>query len=625
MSHRKLQNIRIVILLLSIFMMTGKGLLRAQTEVRFAILSDIHHTPGGATEEQLKDVINDINTLMPDFVIVSGDLTNTGSDAELKGVKEHLEQLKVPVYAIPGNHENNWSESAGHTFNALWGADRFVFEKGGYVFMGINTGPYMRMGDGHVKNQDLGWMREELSNRMHDGKDLIFIAHYPLQEGLDRWMEVLSLLSAYDCKLAICGHGHKLEILKFGQINGLMARSLVYRNDTQPGYTLVEATNGQARVFEVLPGQRPYLQKHVFDFPQKAHQNAISISETPGYEVNSQFPQARKIFEHRDSASVFTGVLPVGDSLVIYGNSKGFLKALRLKDKSVEWEQSIGEMLFSTPVIAEEVIVAGSDKGGIYGLSLKDGRVLWKVETQGPVLAAPALENGFVYIAAGDEAFFKIEANSGRVVWKFEGLDAYTQARAVLSDNRVVFTAWDTHVYCLDKESGQLLWKWNNKRPQMLLSPGNVQAVVMHEKVFIVAPDRYMTALELKTGHEIWRSNRHQVRESMGGFAPAHEVYAKLMNDSIIAISALGNEMQTLWVADATFGYDHNPCPIVSDGRYVFAATRYGNLVAVDTGTKSLAWKHKADHTAINFISPGADNVLWISTAGGLITAIAFE
>jgi 3',5'-cyclic-AMP phosphodiesterase len=42
----------------------------------------------------------------PDAVLMSGDLAENGADAEYEIVREFLSQLGVPVYVLPGNHDN---------------------------------------------------------------------------------------------------------------------------------------------------------------------------------------------------------------------------------------------------------------------------------------------------------------------------------------------------------------------------------------------------------------------------------------------------------------------------------------------------------------------------------------
>ena len=76
---------------------------------KFAILSDIHVTPGNANEAQLRKAVAEINASDADACIMTGDLTNEGSDEQLLNVKAIFDKVTKPFYIIPGNHESTWS------------------------------------------------------------------------------------------------------------------------------------------------------------------------------------------------------------------------------------------------------------------------------------------------------------------------------------------------------------------------------------------------------------------------------------------------------------------------------------------------------------------------------------
>ena len=109
--------------------------------LKFAFLTDLHVSPGNENDSGLQLLIKEINSLPRDFVVITGDLTNTGSNDELFAVERALKKLNHTFYIIPGNHETNWSESAGLLFNRIWGNDRFSFSLKGFNFIGFNTGP----------------------------------------------------------------------------------------------------------------------------------------------------------------------------------------------------------------------------------------------------------------------------------------------------------------------------------------------------------------------------------------------------------------------------------------------------------------------------------------------------
>src|SRR6478609_5967661 len=84
---------------------------------RFAFISDTHiGSPDGKAEEDLRRTVADINQMTDiDFVVITGDITELGTDDEINRAKQILSGLKVPYYIIPGNHDSGWSESGGVT------------------------------------------------------------------------------------------------------------------------------------------------------------------------------------------------------------------------------------------------------------------------------------------------------------------------------------------------------------------------------------------------------------------------------------------------------------------------------------------------------------------------------
>ena len=50
---------------------------------RIAVLSDVHVSPGNDCDSMLRVAVNEINADRYDLVVMNGDLTNEGSDAEV--------------------------------------------------------------------------------------------------------------------------------------------------------------------------------------------------------------------------------------------------------------------------------------------------------------------------------------------------------------------------------------------------------------------------------------------------------------------------------------------------------------------------------------------------------------
>jgi outer membrane protein assembly factor BamB len=520
---------------------------------------------------------------------------------------------------IPGNHETNWSESGGRKFLQLWQNDRFLFSKNGYLFVGFNTGPYMKMGDGHVKEEDLQWLKRELERVQPHRQTLIAMAHYPLAEGLDNWFEVTKILKKYNCRLAFCGHGHQLKLFNFDGIPGIMGRSVLLRGNSEPGYNIIGLHNDSALIFEKKLAAGMQQPQFALDLKSPQAISNLEISLKPDSSVNAQFPGVEVLFSLQDTASIFTGPCISDDSILIYGNSLGFVKAINFKTHQELWRHRVKGSLYSTPVSTGEVVAMGTIEGDILGLDVHTGEEVWRVKTESPVLAEGIIENNEFFIGGGDQGFFAIDMSTGNVLWRFNDIDGTVQGKPAIHNDFIVFGAWDRYLYCLNKKSGHLVWKWNNGSSQKLFSPGNIVPVIANDKVFIVAPDRYMTALDLKTGQLIWRTNKHMVRESMGISPDGGQIYAKLMNDSVVSVNAAGSGFRTLWALDAGNGYDHNPCPVAADTQRVLIANKNGVITALSPKGYSVLWRHKFGNSSVNkLVIDGAGNV-WASLIEGKI------
>lgn len=218
------------------------------------------------------------------------------------------------------------------------------------------------------------------------------------------------------------------------------------------------------------------------------------------------------------------------------------------------------------------------------------------------------------------------DSKSGKLRWTCSDMQNYCQAAPVLDGNDLIFGAWDTRLRCLDARNGKLRWEWTNGKTNNLFSPGNVVPVVTSDKVIIVAPDRYMTAIDRSTGRTIWRDNSHRYRESLGVSADGSRAYAKTMDGELVAVSTDGSDFSELWTLDLQLGYDHAPCIVAEVDNVVYAGSRRGLLTAVDASDPAaprLLWSLPLGSSEINGIDiDPAGQCIYVSLIEGSVWAI---
>ena len=587
----------------------------AQTQ-RIALLSDVHVTPGNANDKALRDAVREINNGDFDFVVVNGDLTNEGSDSEIANIKEILDGITLPLYVLPGNHENNWSQSATKTFVDTFGGDRFVTTVDSLVIVGINCGPYMKMGDGHIKQEDLHWLRKTLDEKVKPGYKVLSFNHYPIQADIDNWRDYASLLLEYPVIAHINGHYHTWRTYDIDGIPGGMTRALDMR-DGKPGYAIVE----------VGPEWIHFYNKNVGEPAKAKYAFAVNTKHKPlpadksGEWTSPEGWDVTKVWA--DSASVFTR-LGFDKDNVYFGNSLGQARAVGKADGKLRWSIPTGASLFSRPVVTAPGTIAVPTATGIMMVNA-NGKVAKTLKSkEGPYVADGLLTaDGKAYIQGGYKRLERRNPRNGKLVWSYDSLFNYCQAAPVVDGDDVIFGAWDTNLRCVSLKDGHLKWVWNNGKTANMLGPGNVVPVVTDDKVIIVAPDRYMTAIDRRTGRQIWRDKSHRYREALGVSEDGKRAYSKTMDGELVAVSTDGDTFKELWTVDMGLGYEHAPCIVVEKDGVVYAGSRRGIVTAVDPQTRKVLWSLPVGVSEINGIDldpTGGD--LYVSLIEGTIFRI---
>ena len=596
----------------------------AQSSFKFAHVSDTH-IGSHNSEEDLSRTVHNINadsTLK--FVIISGDITDFGTDSAFHLAKNILDSLNKPWYIIPGNHDANWSESGTNSFKKIFGSETFKFEYGGYLFLGTVCGPNMRMSPGQVSRENIVWLDSTLKNLKDKNIPIIYVNHYPQDSSLNNWFDIMDLLKTRNTQLILCGHGHANHQFNFEGIPGIMGRSNLRAKKEVGGYNVVTIKDGAVTYEERNP-----LTNEQKEWAQvKLYQHDFAADTThyfrPSYAVNKIYKNVKTVWQYNDNSDIGSGVA-VNKNLVIASNSNGQVYALNLKNGKKVWTFSTKGKIYSTPAVENDLAVVASTDDNIYCLNAKNGKLVWKFETKKPIVANPLIKNGVAFIGAADGHFRAFDLKSGKLKWDYFGVKGFVVTRPLFYKNKIYFGSWGTEFYALNAETGALVWKWNNGSSNRMYSPAACYPVATDGKIFIVAPDRYMTVLDAENGNVIWRKRNpdERVRESMGLSADSSLVYAKTMEGKLIGVSTSLPDMQITWHSDIGLNYEIAPTAIVEYKNIIYVPSNSGMVVAVNRDGTVL-WKHKISNCLITCIVPVSKNKVIATTMDGKVAVLKF-
>ncbi|TCD08278.1 metallophosphoesterase [Pedobacter frigidisoli] len=185
-----------------------------KVKLRFAIASDGHYGQPGTDfkkdHENIVKWLNEAHDKSPlDLVIINGDLVHDRPELLAEVKKDYYDKLKVPFYAIPGNHDHAdakiWKSVFGYE-------DNFSFEKNGIGFVLANTSDTK----GTYLCPDNKFLKQEFE-KFKDLKTVFVILHIPPhfwvpESPFIECPETINLLHSYpNIKAVFHGHDHSLD------------------------------------------------------------------------------------------------------------------------------------------------------------------------------------------------------------------------------------------------------------------------------------------------------------------------------------------------------------------------------------------------------------------------------
>lgn len=169
----------------------------------------------------------------PDAVVITGDLTDFGRAAEYAHLRELLAPLAMPVYLMPGNHDERAQLRLSFPDHAYLGSDgsdgrdgfvQYSVAIGGLQLIALDT-VVPGASEGSLCEHRLAWLARELEK--HRARPVLIAMHHPPFQTLIGHMDDIGLLSGAaelevlvsrypNVERIICGHLHRAIQVRFG-------------------------------------------------------------------------------------------------------------------------------------------------------------------------------------------------------------------------------------------------------------------------------------------------------------------------------------------------------------------------------------------------------------------------
>lgn len=596
----------------------------------FAWLTDTHLNSFAYAEDDLRQSIEDINANPDvDFTILSGDLTEFGDTKEFYSLQKILKNFRKPYLLVPGNHDVNWSENGCTMFNKIFHASHFCYDWKGMRFIGCGAGPSLRMGPPHIPHEEILWLDSTVHATPKE-QPIIFINHFPLNQNLSNWYEVIDILKTRNIQAVLGGHLHVNRAYDAEGISAFIGRSSLRRKDPIGGYNLVTIQGDTMSLNERIIKTKTLPAWSVIALAP-VHTKQDTVYYRPDFKINASYPSVREVWKLKDITDIASQGSMDGN-LYVYTNTAGIVHALNTRDGKTRWTYATGNKIFSAPFITDRQVIISSCDGFAYALDRKKGTLCWKYNTNYPIVACPTVANDNVYIGSSNGKFYSIRLTDGTLNWVSEGFKGYVESRPAVDEKHIYFGTWGAMFYALDRETGKKIWEFDTKRGRYF-SPGACWPVVLpytkegntSEQVIVLSSDYFVRAFNPEDGRILWASNEAKGRESLG-FSPNGKVmYIKGIGNNITAVDISKGTYTFLW--KTLMPYEHNfiPTRMEATGKYLFIPTGFGVVHAVKADGSGIVWSHKIAHSAITSLKNAGNNRLIAMTMDGTVVCLTYQ
>jgi 3',5'-cyclic AMP phosphodiesterase CpdA len=188
-----------------------------------AHLSDLHF--GREDARVVAALLEDLETLRPSVVAVSGDLTQRAREGQFRAAREFLDGIAAPQVVVPGNHDVPLWDVVRRFASPLGRYARLVTPELAPMYaddelhvVGVSTARSFTWKEGRISLAQIEALRQELCKDVRRDRLRVLVAHHPFGASPDRPRQAvagrsgraLRALEGCGLDVVLTGHLHRL-------------------------------------------------------------------------------------------------------------------------------------------------------------------------------------------------------------------------------------------------------------------------------------------------------------------------------------------------------------------------------------------------------------------------------
>ena len=204
----------------------------------------------------------------------------------------------------------------------------------------------------------------------------------------------------------------------------------------------------------------------------------------------------------------------------------------------------------------------------------------WTFTTDsGGAFSSPAISNGKLYVSSCDHRIYCLDAETGELIWTYT-TGNYVFSSPAIANGKVYVGSMDHKIYCLDADTGELIWTYTTG-DFVWSSPA-----ISNGKLYVGSDDDKIYCLDAETGDLIWTYTTGDDVWSSPAIANG-KVYVGSYDHKIYCLDADTGEL--IWTY--TTGDWVISSPAISNGK-LYVCSDDGKIYCLDADTGELIWTY---------------------------------
>jgi outer membrane protein assembly factor BamB len=182
--------------------------------------------------------------------------------------------------------------------------------------------------------------------------------------------------------------------------------------------------------------------------------------------------KGRLIWRLETQGEIFnTNPFAFRDGVLYAPSMDGCTRAIDAGNGRLIWKVKLANYgMGASPILHGDMILQSTRDGIIYALHMDVG-VIWKFNAkEDDVIGIPVVYDDRIYVGSYADYHLHCLDLKGKELWKFRTLDGL-YAMTTMVGNHLIFGSWDCNVYCIDKDTRRVIWKFQAEGSPATLPP----------------------------------------------------------------------------------------------------------------------------------------------------------